>query len=109
MGVGSAEEHARESPPPSLWHFRHIAPLKPGQASFMHDPRHFYPSWGLSINDRAQFPEVARELIAGSVLPRDRRWMELASPSELQDAYYTAQSQEVLYPLGQLCLCVLVR
>ena len=45
LGVGSAEEHARESPPPSLWHFRHIAPLKPGQAPIMHDPRHFCPSW----------------------------------------------------------------
>nr|XP_027072920.1 uncharacterized protein LOC113697479 [Coffea arabica] len=59
----------------------------------MHDPRHFCPSWKLSINDRAQFPEVARELMVGSVLPRDRKWMELASPSELLDAYYTAQAQ----------------
>ena len=59
----------------------------------MHDPRLFCPFWELSINDRAQFPEVARELVTGSVLPRDKKWMELASPSELQDMYYTAQAQ----------------
>lgn len=93
LGVGSTEEHALESTPPSLWHFRHIAPLKPGQAPTMHDPRRFCPSWELSINDRTQFPEVARELMVGSVLPRDKRWMELANPSELLDAYYTAQAQ----------------
>ena len=93
MGVGSAEEHARESAPPSLWHFRHVAPVKPGQAPTMHDPRRFCPSWELSLNDRAQFSEVPREWVARSVLPRDRKWMELASPSELQDMYYTAQAQ----------------
>lgn len=87
------EEHAREMPPPSLWHFRHVAPVKPGQAPSMHDPRHFCPSWGLSITDRVQFPEVVRELVTGSVLPRDRRWMELASSSEFQDMYFTAQTQ----------------
>ena len=25
LRVGSAEEHAEETPPPSLWHFRHVA------------------------------------------------------------------------------------
>ncbi|XP_071904111.1 uncharacterized protein [Coffea arabica] len=59
----------------------------------MHDPRHFCPSWKLSINDRVQFPGAARELMVGSVLPRDRKWMELADPAELQDMYFSSQAQ----------------
>ena len=93
VGVGSRRGHRLESPPPGLGHFRNNPPQGPGEAPAVHGPRHFCPSWKLSINDRVQFPGAARELMVGSVLPRDKRWMELAAPAELQDMYYTAQAQ----------------
>ena len=45
------------------------------------------------MNDRAQFPETARDLFRGAVLPRDHTFIQIASDSELLEHYYISAAQ----------------
>ena len=93
-GVNSAEQQASSESPPAMWRMRNVIPLKPptGQSSHPH-PLHFCPRWGLSVNDRAQFPEAARELVQSAVLPRDHHYIQFASNSELLEHFYLSTAQ----------------
>ncbi|XP_027181910.1 uncharacterized protein LOC113780294 [Coffea eugenioides] len=71
-GVNTVEEQARAEAPPNLWQRQSSLLFDPQTQLTTHQhPMHFCPQWKLSINDRAQFPDAARELIQGAILPRD--------------------------------------
>ncbi|XP_071927509.1 uncharacterized protein [Coffea arabica] len=93
-GVSSAEQQASSQSPPAMWRMRNVIPLKPPTELGSHPhPHHFCPKWGLSVNDRAQFPEVAKELVKGAVLPRDHHFIQLASNAELLEHFYLSTTQ----------------
>ena len=60
---------------------------------------HFCPEWGLSINDRAQYPHVARAWLQGSILPRDHNFIKTMSNSALLQHYYLGSAQISLQSL----------
>ena len=51
-GVNTAEQQASFESPPAMWRRRNVIPLKPPSklSTYLH-PQHFYPKWGLSVND----------------------------------------------------------
>ena len=94
-GVNTAEEQARAGAPPNLWQRQSSTLLFDPQTRLIthQHPMHFCPQWKLSINDRAQFPEVARELAHGAILPRDLNLVKAMEASDLLDYYYTGAAQ----------------
>mgnify|MGYP004712710221 CR=1 FL=1 len=94
-GVNTAEEQARAGAPPNLWQHRSSTLLFDPQTRLVthQHPMHFCPQWRLSINGRAQFPHVARELAHGAILPRDFNLVKAMESSDLLDYYYTGAAQ----------------
>ncbi|XP_027173218.1 uncharacterized protein LOC113772916 [Coffea eugenioides] len=93
-GVNSAEEQARAEAPPNLWQRQSSLLFDPQTRLTTHQhPMHFCPPWKLSINDRAQFPEVARELAHGAILPRDYNLTKAMESSDLLNYFYTGTAQ----------------
>nr|XP_027071576.1 uncharacterized protein LOC113696346 [Coffea arabica] len=93
-GVNTAEEQARAEAPPNLWQRQSSLLFDPQTRLTTHQhPMHFCPPWKLSINDRAQFPEVARELAHGAILPRDYNLTKAMESSDLLSYFYTGTAQ----------------
>nr|XP_027094937.1 uncharacterized protein LOC113714993 [Coffea arabica] len=93
-GVNSTEEQARAEAPPNLWQRQSSLLFDPQTRLTTHQhPMHFCPQWKLSINDRAQFPEVARELAHGAILPRDYNLTKAMEPADLLNYFYTGTAQ----------------
>nr|XP_027078650.1 uncharacterized protein LOC113701937 [Coffea arabica] len=93
-GVNTVEEQARAEAPPNLWQRQSSLLFDPQTQLTTHQhPMHFCPQWKLSINDRAQFPDAARELIQGAILPRDFNLVKTMDSSDLLNYYYTGAAQ----------------
>ena len=81
-----------------MWRMRNVIPMKPPADLGSHPhPMHFCPKWGLSVNDRTQFPEAAREFVKGAVLPRDHHFIQLATNAELLEHFYLSTTQVTSY------------
>lgn len=93
--MNTAEEQARAEAPPNLWQRQSSTLLFDPQTRLIthQHPMHFCSQWKLSINDRAQFPEVARELAHGAILSRDYNLVKAMDSSDLLDYYYTGTAQ----------------
>ena len=100
-GVNTAEEQARADAPPNLWQPQSTLLFDSQVRPVKHQhPMHFCPQWKLSINNRAQFPDVARELCYGAILQRDYNLVNTMDSSDLLNYYHMGAAQvAILYSL----------
>lgn len=77
--------------PPSMWDDYSIPPMNVSRSVSTHAPDHFCPEWQIGINDQAMYPDVARNLCRGVVLPRDLQHSKCKPPERLIDDLLCSQ------------------